>query len=206
MYWLIDIVAVILLLAAIWYGFNRGLVKLASGAAIVILRIVCVAAGALFFLFIFQWIGAVDALTNAMANIFGQAERFAIGAVAEYLVDWQNILATCIILIPSIILSMLIFWFLFHWLEKLVEKIEVKGSLNLVDKILGIVMMVIILILVYAVILGVINGFAENGLMLYLDEVLRACPFTGFIYKHNIFSGVFVKMIGGFLEQIQSIV
>ena len=194
MYWLIDVVAVILLLAAIWYGFNRGLVKLASGAGIVILRVVCVAAGAFLFLAIMQSVGIVDALTNSLANMFGQTEKFAIASVAEKLTSWQNILATLICLIPAVILSMLIFWVAFHYLEKLVEKIELKGNLALVDKILGIVIIVILFFVIYALILAVIGAFAYNGVMLYLDEMLRACPLTGLIYKHNAFLGAFKDM------------
>lgn len=187
MYFLIDVVVVILALLTAYAAFRRGLAGLAGGAFVVIFRIAFVLGGAFLLLLLFQAIGVVDALTNFFVGIFGQTEAFAVASIAEKLASWPNILATFVALIPSFILSYLIFGFLFRYLEKLTKKISVSGTLGFVDTVLGIFIAVTAFFIFYAILLAIVYSFANHGGLLYLDEVLRACPLTGLIYKNNAF-------------------
>ena len=200
MYFLIDVIAVVLLLASIYGGFRCGVVKMTGGAFVYFFRIAFVAAGTFAILLLFQAIGVVNALTDFFAGIFGQTDAIAIASLAERLASVPNIVATVVALIPSVIISYLVFVVAFHYLEKLVKKITITGTLGLADRIFGLAVAVALYFIVYAIILGVIRSFANYGGLTYLDEILTACPLTGLIYKHNAFVSAFDNM--GFAAKI----
>ena len=187
MYWLIDVVMVIALLLAIYGGFKNGLVKIASSAFVYLFRVIFLFAGAFGFLLFFRATGAINGLTNFFAGVLGQTDELPLMSVSEKLASAPNMLATAVCFLPSLALSYVVFAFGFRYLDKLTDKISVTGTLGLLDKIFGMSFAIIAFFLFEAIILAVFYSFANHGGLLYLDEVLRACPFTGLIYKNNIF-------------------
>lgn len=187
MYWLIDVVAVIALLAAIYSGFKNGLVKIAGSAFVYAFRVLFLFAGAFGFLLFFRATGAVNGLTNFFAGILGQTDEIPVMSISEKLASAPNMLASAVCFLPSLLLSYVVFAFAFKYLNKLVSKIEISGTLGLLDRIFGMALALIAFFIFYAIILAIFYSFANHGGLLYLDEVLRACSLTGVIYKNNAF-------------------
>ena len=187
MYWLIDVVAVIVLLLAIYGGFKNGLAKIAGSAFVYVFRILFLLAGALGFLLFFRATGAINGLTNFFAGILGQTDELPLMSASELLASAPNMLATAVCFLPSLALSYVVFAFLFRYLDKLTEKISLSGTLGIWDRIAGMIIAFISFFVFYAIVLAIFYSFANHGGLLYLDEVLRACPLTGLIYKNNVF-------------------
>lgn len=182
MFWLIDVLAVIVLLAVVYIGFRNGLFGMVTGAVVYLFRIAFAFAGAFLFLLLFQKIGAVDALTLGFARLFGKSAEFAIVG------SLPNIFATVVFLIIGFVLAYLIVMFAFHFLEKLARNAKVNGgTLGVLDCVFGMIVAAIFFFAVYSFILAVIRAFANQGALEYFDELLTACPLTGIIYRHNAF-------------------
>ena len=196
MFWLIDVLAVIVMLTVMYIGYRNGLFGMVGGAIVYLLRIAFALAGAFLFLLLFQKIGAVDALTLGFAKLFGKSTEFAIVG------SLPNIFATIVFLILAFIIAYLIVMVAFHYLQKLVANVKVGGGmLGLLDRIFGVVVAFIFFLVVYAFFLAIIRAFANQGAMEYFDELLAACPLSGIIYKHNAFvpvienTGIITKIL-----------
>lgn len=186
MIWLIDIVAVVALLFAGFGGYRRGLAAMSSGVLVFLLRIVLALALGFLILLAFQATGAVDALTLTFDGAFGQMPIESIGEIQ--LGSLGNFLATMVFGLLSFAVAYVIVMVGFHFLEKLIKNFNLtEGTFGLVNKILGAVIGVTAYMLVLAIVLAFIYSFAEVGLIVYFDEVLRACPLTGLIYTNNGF-------------------
>ena len=188
MIWVIDIIVVAALLFSGFGGFRRGLVGMAGGALVFLLRIVFALAVGFAILLAFQKFGAVNALTITFDKAFGEMPVDEIGGVE--LGSIGNIIATAIFGLIAFAIAYIIVMIVFHFVGKLVEKIKIGGTLGLVDKILGAVLGVAVYVLLLAMILAFIYAFAEVGLIVYFDELLRACPITGLLYANNGFSKI----------------
>ncbi|MBO7368666.1 MAG: hypothetical protein J6Y44_02390 [Clostridia bacterium] len=189
MIWIIDIIAVVALLFVGFGGYRRGLAAMSSGALVFFLRIVLALALGFLILLAFQATGAVDALTLTFDRAFGLMPIESIGDIQ--LGSLGNFFATVTFGVISFAISYVILMIAFHFIEKLFKNFDVSGgTVGLVNRILGAFIGVTVYMLIVAIILAFIHAFAEVGLIVYFDEVLRACPLTGLLYSNNGFSKV----------------
>ena len=192
MIWVIDIIAVVVLLFACIGGFRRGLVGMASGALVILLRVAFSLALAFVILLAFQTFGAVNAVTLTFDKALGIMPVDSIGGIE--LGSIGNILATSIFALISFVIAYIVIAVAFRLIGKLIKKFSLNGTLGVVDRILGAIVGVAIYYLLLSIVLVFIYSFAEVGLIVYFDELLRACPIVGLLYTHNVFVKVVTDM------------
>lgn len=189
MYWLLDILIVALIALAIFGGVKKGFTGMLGGVGAFCLKFVFVIVVTAAFLLVMQLTGVIDALTLAFEKAIGESSLYPSAIVA-------NILATALFLLVGVSLS----WFGVFLLIRLINskrKAKITACCNAVVG--GVIAGVLALLLVY-VIYAFLHAAASYGGVPATDELLRACPISGLLYRYNPFNAMFGNM--SFIESL----
>ncbi len=183
MYWLLDILIVALIVLAIFGGVKKGFVGMLSGVGAFFLKFVCVIIITGLFVLLMQATGVIDALTLPLVKAFGESNLYQSEMIA-------NILATAIFALIGISLS----WFGVYLVVKLIKSKQSATEHATWNTVVGgVVAGVLCLLLVY-IAYAFIHAVVACGGLPATDELLRACPISGLLYRYNPFNAMFGNM------------
>lgn len=189
MYWLLDILIVALIALAAFGGVKKGFFGMLSGVGAFCLKFVSVIIVTGLFLLLMQVTGVIDALTLPFVKAMGESSLYKSEMIA-------NILATAIFLLVGVSLS----WFGVYLIIKLIKSKQKTKLPACWDTVVGGVLAGVLALLLVYVIYAFLHAVAAYGGVPAMDELLRACPISGLLYKYNPFNAMFGNM--SFIESM----
>ena len=183
MYWLLDVGVIALLVAAIADGYRRGIIRMLLGLGAFFLRIIYTLLIAVVVLFIAQMVGALDALTLALTKALGESSFYSTEMFA-------NFIAAAIFAVVGIVIGVVTLFFIVRACRRAAAKSKKPFIFN---RLLGVIVWIVIFVALLLVILGFLRALANAGGLLSVDEVIRACPITGWVYKINPLTSIIEK-------------
>ncbi|MBO4572782.1 MAG: hypothetical protein J5762_03330 [Clostridia bacterium] len=180
MYWLLDVGVIALLIAAVADGYRRGIIRMLLGVGAFLLRLIFTLVFMALIVFVAEMTGALDALTLAFVKAMGQSGILQMAGLSTEQV--ANIFAAAVFAVVGIIVAIVLLFFISRAMRRASLK---SGKPFLVNRIIGVIVWIALYAALLLVVLGVIRAIANNNGLLELDEMLRACPITGWVYKIN---------------------
>lgn len=185
MYWLVDIVFVLLLVLTVVCSIKAGITGIFNGLVFgFIIKIVLFAAFTAGFLLLFEYTGAIDALGVFFGRITGASSYYDTNYVSE-------VMAILVFTLISLLLGILLMFLVCKLFAKIFANCKGKGDVNIVNKIVGGIVGTCLYVGVIACVFGCIHAFADAGSMQAADEVMRANIVSGFLYKINPLNALF---------------
>ena len=199
MHWVLDILIVVLLAAALFLGYKKGLLGMATGVLAVILMLALTLVGIAGFLLLCYKLGVIDSLAYLLIQgPIGETNMiFEIVNFTSY--DVCQILATIILALISFVLSYFLVIYLFKGIKALLDKIERQGVFEIVDGTLGLVVNAVIVLGVIWAIFGLVYAISYNGDGVFvggIDRVFRAGKITRWFYEINPLNDLFISIFG----------
>ncbi len=197
MYWILDVIVILLTLIAIICGYKRGIVDMLATFISVILLFALAIVGGAGFLLLFYKLNVVDNFAYAWISVLGETNSlFSLLNMTSF--DVCQIISALILFIIGLIISAVIFVYLGKLLRTVYDKIPHTGVFGVVCGVLG---SVVYLALVYGVLLaafGSIHALSGKGneFFMRIDEFLRSCTISGWLYDINPFN----EMFAGFFK------
>lgn len=189
MYIILDVAIVFLIVAGIISGIKKGFIGLCFDVLGYFLFLGLAGVVATGLLALFYRLGAVDSLaivfyrligsTNSLFEIIGttsQAVSFYISAIIVFLI--------------SFVVAYIAIMFLFRYVADALVKLRDDGVIRTIDNILGVALNLAVTIGLIWVVFSFSYSFNGNGILIGFNEVIRACPISGFIYKYNPLNGL----------------
>ena len=193
MYWILDVVVLLLLALTVFGSIKAGITGMVGGVFRFVLRVALIIALMAVFLFLFHVFGIIDALSAAFLRIVGNSGFYT----SQYVCDG---FAIAVFALLSFVLAYIIVLLLFKAVGALFSNVHLHGAANVISKVIGCIVGVGLYVGVIACVFGCIHSFADAGSMLAADEVLRANVISGFVYKINPLNSVFNDL--GFASQL----
>ena len=184
MYWILDVVVLLLLALTVFCSIKAGITGIFGGVLRFVLRVALLVAITAGFLFLFQVFGIIDARSAAFLKVVGNSGIYP----SQYVCDG---FAIAVFALLSFILSYIIVILLFKAVGALFSNVHLHGAASVVSKVAGCIVGVCLYVGVIACIFGCIHAFADAGSLQAADEVLRANVVSGFVYRVNPLNGVF---------------
>ncbi|MBR6688367.1 MAG: hypothetical protein IKL77_06425 [Clostridia bacterium] len=197
MHWVLDILIVVILAAALFLGYKKGLLGMATGVLAVILMLALTLVGIAGFLLLFYKLGVIDNLAYLLVqgpigetNLIFEKLQFT-----SY--DVCQILAAVILAFISFILSYFLVIYLFKGIKALMDNIERQGVFEVVDGTLGLVVNAVIVLGITWAVLGLVYAISYNGDGVFIggiDRVFRAGTITRWFYEINPLNDLFISL------------
>ncbi len=183
MYWLLDILIVALIALAAFGGVKKGFVGMLSGVGAFFLKFVCVIIVTGLFVLLMQATGVIDALTLPLVKAFGESSLYESKKIA-------NIVATAIFALIGISFS----WLGVYLVVKFIKSKQLTTEHATWDTVVGGVVAGVLALLLIYIIYAFIHAVVACGGLPATDELLRACPISGLLYRYNPFNAMFGNM------------
>lgn len=185
MYWLVDVVFILLLVITIVCSIKAGITGIFNGLIFgFVMKIVLLVAFTAGFLLLFEYTGAVDALSVAFGRLVGNSSFYPSETVCD-------IFAIALFAFISFLLGFLLMFLVYKLFAKIFANCKLKGGASVVNKVIGCIVGVCLYVGVAACLFGCIHAFADAGSMQAADEVMRANVVSGFLYEINPLNGLF---------------
>lgn len=184
MYWLVDVVVILLLVLTVVGSIRAGITGMIGGIIAFLLRIVFVVAFTAGFLYLFQITGVVDALSLAFLRLIGNSGIYP----SETVCDVFSLISLGVL---SFVVAYLLTLVIYKIFGKLFSKIHLTGGFGVASKVIGCVVGVCLYVGVVACVFAGIHAFAEAGSFQAADEVMRANIISGFLYRVNPLNSLF---------------
>lgn len=192
MNWIIDVLALLLILGLSIYGYRRGFFN----STINLLLVVLVIFGAIGLAYITTTTfltteGVVDELYYAFLNLLGNSKIEGGQEIVEQIAYY---LATGVL----VILTFIIYDVLLHLVRKLILKFFAKtifklGLFRFIDKLLGLVFNLAISLFIVFGLMALIRFFAStSNVLIYVNEFFKSCEILGIFYDINPLNNLFV--------------
>lgn len=195
MYWLLDIIVVLLAVIAIICGYRRGILDmLATTLSVVILFALAIAGGA-GFLLLFYKLNVVDNFAYILINGLGETNAiFNMFNMTSF--DICQLLSALLLLILGVIISTIICVLIARLLRNVYDKLPDRGPVGVISSILGVLVYLVILFGVLLAVFAVINTLSANGNEFFygFDEFLRSCTICGWLYEINPLNALFASL------------
>ncbi len=195
MYWILDVIVILLTLIAIICGYKRGIVDMLATLISVILLFALAIVGGAGFLLLFYKLNVVDNFAYAWISILGETNSlFSLLNMSSF--DVCQIISALCFLIIGLIISAVIFVYLGKLLRSLYDKIPHVGVFGVISGVLGAIVYLAIVFGVLLAVFGVIHALNDKGneFFMRLDEFLRSCTLSGWLYDINPFNGLFADL------------
>ncbi len=196
MYWIIDVIVIAIVLSALIIGVKRGFLRMVGGLLSFVLAPVLTVAGIGLFILLLYKLGVVDQMTLLMVKVIGETNSlFGLMHIESY--DVAYYLGLVVLAIIGFIISYILVILLFKGLSKAMQNCGKKGAVRVIDAILGVIIRLVICAAIILGLFAVIHALKDT--LAGLDELLRACPLSGLIYKHNPFNELMADVLSGFI-------
>lgn len=195
MYWILDVIVILLTLIAIICGYKRGIVDMFATLVSVILLFALAIVGGAGFLLLFYKLNVVDNFAYAWISVLGETNSlFSLLNMSSF--DVCQIISALCFLIIGLIISAVIFIYLGKLLRSLYDKIPHGGVFGVISGVLGSIVYLAILFVVLLAAFGAIHALSDKGneFFMRLDEFLRSCTLSGWLYDINPFNGLFADL------------
>ena len=198
MYWVVDILFILALVATMFFCYKGGFLKLITGILkfvfLIVFGLLYIAA----LLLLLYKLGVVDGFAVLLLNVIGETNLlFELMNITSF--DVCQILAFVILFIVCWIISAFAVRYTFKLFEYIVRNVHRKGAFKVVDGIIGLLVGMVVIVGLFLAIQGVSYGIyaASDGKFCEgLHEVFKACKITGFIYDINPLKDLFASIFG----------
>lgn len=201
MYWILDVLVLLFLGLAIFFGYKRGFVKAAvMFLAVLLLAVVAIALGVGFLLLCYK-VGGVNNFAYALLDVFGETNGL-FGMLGLQSFDVCQLVSAILFLIFGLIIGVVVVVILGKLLHKLIDKIPSKGAFGIVTGVLGAILYVVLLLALIFAILGITYGFSAHGrpFSSKVQELYDSCAVVGFLSKINPLNGLFESLAESILQ------
>lgn len=195
MYWLLDVLMILLIVAALLLGYRRGIVNMLATTFAVLLLLVFGIAGAAGFLLLLYKVGAVDNLGYMLLNVFGETNSlFSLIGITSF--DVCQIVSALILFLLAAVISGAIFVAAGWGLKKLCDKIPNNGVFGIISGSLGAIIYLAIVLAFFWAITGLFYALAQNGGAFSQDlcNFFESCQVSGWLFKINPIKELFAQM------------
>lgn len=187
MYILVDIIVVLLLVIAVWRGVKKGFFNTSFGLVGSLIVIALALLIAAVFTYVFHKLGAIDQIKLAFLKLIGENNGFlkmlhvTNERVAYYI-------ALAIIGLPCFIVAYVLMLLVNKSFISFIEDCRGNTVFRVIDSTVGVIVNFALVAVVIYLSFAIVHACNAKNVLTSVDEVLRACPISNFIYNHNPFN------------------
>ncbi len=194
MYILLDIAVVVLLIIAVWRGLKKGFFNTSYGFIGALLVIAFSAVFAVILTIGLYKLGITTQMQYGFINLIGETNGLfkLLNVTSEQIAYW---LALAVVFIVLFILCYIVMLLLNKSFLGLMEDCRDNKVFMVIDSTIGLIINLALVVVLVLGLYAIVYSLNSINMLTSFDEVIRACPLSGLIYKVNPLN----EIIKGFL-------